>query len=219
MFKRTHLLALASASVLGLLSANAYAAASSTTSTFDHWQVRLRGIYVQPETSSQYLSATPGVKVANVSPAMAPEFDINYFFTPHWSTELILATTRHSVDASDGIDLGSVWALPPTLTLLYHCMPGQWFSPYAGMGVNYTWFYHAKDGSTPGITNIHYDSAAGVAFQVGADMNLNAQWSLNIDVKKILLKTTAHADVAGVPNSVNVTLNPWIFGAGVGYRF
>ena len=83
---------------------------------------------------------------ATVDNAYVPEIDISYFVTPNIALELIAATTKHDVGASDGTDLGSVWLLPPTLTLQYHFAPTSRFSPYIGAGLNYTIFYNEKNG-------------------------------------------------------------------------
>ena len=69
------------------------------------------------------------------------------------AAELILGTTKHDVKttgsnltaiggpASAEVDLGSVWLLPPTLTLQYHFYPTKTLKPYLGAGLNYTIFY------------------------------------------------------------------------------
>jgi len=55
------------------------------------------------------------------------------------------------------VDLGSVWLLPPTLTLQYHFMPEGQISPYVGgAGLHMTLFYNED---TPGdvVTGISYN--------------------------------------------------------------
>ncbi|MCF6764345.1 outer membrane beta-barrel protein [Thiotrichales bacterium 19S3-7] len=190
--------------------------ATTSSDNFSHWQIRARGIWVVPIVSSTEIQAAP-VKVESISNAVVPEIDINYFFTPHISTELILATTKNSVNGSNGTDLGSVWLLPPTLTVLYHFMPDYWISPYAGAGINYTFFYNVKSGD---VSDIHYDNTFGFALQAGVDFNINSHWSFNLDVKKLFINTDAHVDLgSGMNQTLNVTINPWIFGAGIGYKF
>ena len=112
--------------------------------------IRLRGIGVVPTERGDIKNATTGgdttlnVRLGN---AYVPEVDVSYFLTPNIALELIAATTKHDVDASPaGLDLGSVWLLPPTLTLQYHFAPTSRFSPYVGAGLNYTIFYNEKKG-------------------------------------------------------------------------
>ena len=149
-----------------------------------------------------------------------PEVDFSYFFTDNIALELIAATTRHSIKARNTslgtVDVGKVTLLPPTLTVQYHFWPRQAFSPYLGVGVNYTVFFDEK---APGgtVTSVKYDNSIGVAFQAGFDYNISGNWFLNFDVKQLLLNTTAHLN--GNAIQADVDLNPTIVGVGIGYKF
>ena len=105
------------------------------------WQVRLRGVSVQPNEKSN-VSAIGGD--VNISNSFIPELDFTYFFNKNVAAELILGTTKHKVvdekSALGDVDLGSVWLLPPTLTLQYHFYPTKTLKPYVGAGLNYTIF-------------------------------------------------------------------------------
>lgn len=193
------------------------------TPTFKHWLVRLRAIYVVPVASSSTITNIHG-HVNHISNDVMPEVDFSYFFTKHLATELILGTTRSdirakgtSVDTNGELDLGDVWLLPPTLTLQWHFLPNSKIDPYVGAGLNYTIFYNAKHGPT--ATKVHYSNSFGPALQAGVDYNLNSRWSINFDVKKIWMKTHANIHAGALDVKSDVTINPWIFGAGVGYRF
>ena len=183
------------------------------------WQFRLRGIVVTPDESAD-IEAIGGD--ASISTAFVPEFDISYFFNENWSLELILATTKHDVEAVGtqvgDIDLGHVWLLPPTLTGQYHFTGGD-FVPYLGAGVNLTLFYGVDEG--PVADDVDYDTALGFALQGGFDFMLNDKWFLNLDVKKLFLNTdaTVNATTAlGATVTADVDINPWIFGFGVGVK-
>lgn len=174
------------------------------------WQVRGRLIDVAPQESSSGSIAGS----ASIRNKVMPELDISYFFNDHVSAELILATTKHSVSWTGGLDLGSVWVLPPTLTAQYHFMPEEKISPYVGAGLNYTFFYNSNPGQ---FSKISYDNGLGYALQAGVDYKLDNHWMLNLDVKKIYLNTNVSINNGFV--TADVDLNPWVFGAGVGYRF
>jgi len=196
-------MALGCALALGL-AAPAFAAGGA-----DGWQVRARAIGVLPDTSS---SLTPALN-ADVDDAWMPELDFTYYMTENVGFELILATTKHDVSAS-GIDLGSVWVLPPTLTVQYHFNPGAQVQPYVGVGVNYTVFYGEDE---PAGFNVSYDDSFGFAAQAGVDFMLDEHWLVNVDVKKIWLSTDVNVNNGGVVGSVDI--DPWVVGVGVGYRF
>ena len=113
--------------------------------------------------------------------------------------------------------MGSVWLLPPTLTLQYHFAPTSRFSPYVGAGLNYTIFYNEKKGA---LNSISYDDNIGYALQAGIDYAIAGAWSFNVDIKKLWLSTDVKANLTGVgPLKADVDINPWIFGVGLGYRF
>ncbi|HLD95031.1 MAG TPA: OmpW family protein [Alphaproteobacteria bacterium] len=179
------------------------------------WMARLRILGVNPQVGS---SIEPIGGKASVSSDVIPELDFSYFFTKNIALELILGTSHHKVRAtgtSDGDFNGSkVKLLPPILSLQYHFTQlSQKVKPYLGAGLNYTIFYDAKKGD---FTSISYKNKFGYALQAGVDVNIQGSWYFNIDVKKLWLKTTATINESV---KANVRLNPWIFGAGVGYRF
>lgn len=151
------------------------------------WLVRLRGIGVLPSESSSTISIIGG-KVTHISNEIVPELDFSYFVTPHIAAELILATSRHSVEATNTVlgtvNLGKVSVLPPTLTAQYHFDLSPHIKPYAGVGINYSYFFDVNSG--PVATKIHYSSSVGPALQIGADFAINDHVFINADLKKIL---------------------------------
>ena len=197
--------------------------------TDNKWQARFRLVSVSPNESATITAIGGDVAITN---KIIPELDFTYFLTDKISLELILGTTKHNVNtvasnltavggaASANVDLGSVWLLPPTLTVQYH-FNNEGFRPYVGAGINYTLFYSANPGST--VKDISYDNAFGFAFQGGLDYDLNEKWFLNFDAKYILLKTDVTVDAsnlaAGLSIPAKVDINPLLIGVGVGMRF
>ncbi len=193
--------------------------APSTDSDYSKWQIRLRGIVVSPDEGASI--ETIGGD-ADISTTFVPELDFTYFFTENWAAELILATTKHDVEAvgttAGDIDLGEVWLLPPTLTGQYHFTGGD-LVPYLGAGVNLTLFYGVDEG--PVADDVDYDTALGFALQGGFDFMLNDTWFLNVDIKKLFLNTDATVNATsalGATVTADVDINPWIFGFGVGVK-
>jgi outer membrane protein len=184
--------------------------------------VRGRALLLAPDTDSSLSNGGAHISgSADADNSVIPELDISYFFTDNFAAELILGTSKNDISAKNtplgNLDLGSVWLLPPTLTAQYHFNPHGTFSPYVGAGINYTIFYNADHGDAQ---HIDYDDSFGYAFQVGMDYAINDRWSLNIDVKKLFLSTTATIDAGlAAPVKADVDLDPWLVGVGVGYRF
>lgn len=190
------------------------AGAAMADSQKSPWQVRLRVIDVAPDESS---TASIGGNVTADS-SVVPELDITYFWSNNWSTELILATSKHDMGAVGtalgDLSLGDTWVLPPTLLMQYHFNPEGVFRPYVGAGINYTFFYNADPGD---VDSIDYENGFGLALQAGTDIAVDDHWFINLDVKKIWLNTDVGINGSAV--TADVDLNPWVFGAGFGYRF
>ena len=90
-------------------------------------------------------------------------------------------------------------------------------NPYVGFGVNYTFFFDTIGSSALGSNNFKLDNTWGYAAQLGADIALTGNWYANVDVKKLMITTNAHFKNDTVKSPVS--LDPWLVGAGVGYRF
>lgn len=180
--------------------------------------VRVRVIGVIPEDWSSSVSLIGGH--VSVSASVAPEVDLSYFFTDHIAAELIAASTNHHIQATGTalgtVDVGNTWVLPPTLTLQYHFMPHQQFSPYVGAGLNATFFY-ASDPARPTVQKLSLSNNIGGAFQIGFDYNFTGHWFFNMDFKQLILHTTATLNKGAI--TANTWLSPAVVGAGIGYRF
>ncbi len=159
----------------------------------------------------------------DISNQVVPELDVTYFFTDHIAAELIAAVTPHDLNheksSAGDVDLGEVWLLPPTLTLQYHFDPvtKRKISPYVGAGVNYTTFFD-EEFDAP-VTRIDYDDSFGLALQAGVDVPVSGNWFVNLDVKKVWIETDVEIDLGATKLDGEVSIDPWIVGAGVGYKF
>lgn len=195
------------------LTAAALVTAAPAEAGAGDWLVRGRAIAVIPDEGA---SVAPLGGSVEIDDAYVPEVDFSYFLTDAIALELIAATAPHDVKATaaGGIDLGSVWLLPPTLLLQYHFNSTSRFTPYVGAGVNYTVFYNVDE---PAGLTIDYDDAFGWALQAGADIALTERWVFNIDVKKIFLSTDV--SINGGAITADVDIDPWVAGVGFGYRF
>lgn len=202
------------------------------TEEFKRWQVRVRGVGVIPDESAKIGIIGGDVKVSNT---FIPELDFTYFFTKNIAAELILGTTKHEVQTINSdisavggstnasVDLGSVYLLPPTLTLQYHFYADKEkvFKPYVGAGLNYTIFFDAKPGSV--VKSVDYENTLGFAAQIGFDLMLDDTFFINVDVKKLFLSPDVTVDASnlltGLSIPAQVDLNPWLLGFGVGMKF
>ncbi len=191
--------------------------------------VRVRGILVAPnEDSGSVLPAFPGEEVS-VNNSFMPEVDVTYMATDRLGFELIAATTKHRASGRTGTTgtigrLASTWVLPPTLTAQYHLNPAGKLRPYVGAGINYTLFYSENASgaleAAVGPTRVRMSDSVGWAAQAGVDIDITDRLFLNLDVKYLDIDTTARLDTtAAGTQRVRVSLDPLVFGIGVGTRF
>jgi outer membrane protein len=198
--------------------------------------VRGRIINVAPNDSSgtvttngAFIAADTG---ANVNDDTTIELDFTYMLSKNLGVELILGSSEHDANATGatltGLGLGKLFdarTLPPTLTLQYHFMPDAAIQPYAGIGVNYTIFFDKEaTGSAEAIlgkTSVDIDDSYGLSAQIGADIDIGNNWFVNLDVKYIDMDTEVTLKTAGAFGKlkVDVDIDPWIFGIGIGTRF
>jgi len=190
------------------------------------WEFGARVIWVVPDSDSTPIGET-GTTV-KADDAFAIELDLEYMLNDRWGLELIAATPKHDLrtvgGALGGLSAGKVWLLPPTLTLLYHLPAMGSARFYGGLGLNYTKFYSYElsgDLEAAGVSRIEFSDSWGLAADVGVDIEVDEQWYLNVDVKYVQMSTdaTLQLQAGGVLDQITVDVNPWIFGAGLGYRF
>lgn len=221
----------------GLIIASIFAGtfSGSAIAADEKWKVRFRAIGIIPADDSDnvFLNQTTNTGLGvEVDEAFMPEVDITYMITPHWGVEAIASMANHDVNLkgsglglADGTKLFDTWVLPPTVTLQYHFMPNNNIRPYVGAGVNYTatLFDDADEGleaALGGPVDVSSHNSWGWALQAGLDYDINESWFFNVDVKYIDMDTTAKLNIGGGNQlAVDVDINPFVVGAGVGYRF
>ncbi|QKV53662.1 OmpW/AlkL family protein [Comamonas antarctica] len=181
---------------------------SAMAQTEGPWLVRARAVHLD---SANKDNTGLGLSINNKTLA---EIDISYFFTPNIAAELVLTVPqKQDVTSSVAGYLGTLKHLPPSLLLQYHFTQFGGFKPYVGAGINYTRFSSVS--LLNGAADVQRNSFGG-ALQVGFDIPLNKQWSLNFDVKKLYLNADVY--VGGV-NQGNFKVDPVLVGVGLGYRF
>lgn len=202
------------------------------------WLVRLRGIAIAPDDNSSNISLS-GTQLSGsgveVDTSYVPELDITYMVTDHIGVEVIAGIANHDVNLTgpgpalsglglpDGQKLFDTWVLPPTVTLQYHFFPEKTIRPYLGVGVNYTatlW-----DDATESFENmvgpvdVNSTNSWGWAAQAGVDIAWKGDWYFNLDLKYIDFDSEASLGTNLGTLRVDVDIDPFVFGAGIGYRF
>ncbi len=196
-------------------------------------QVKVLGTGVLPdgkivEVKNDPLGLTVGAQTT-ANDNYVPTLAVEYFFTPNVSAETICCFTQHHVSGAGTLAgathiVDHVLVLPATLTLKYHLPVDGGITPYIGAGPSMFLYFGEKPGSsiTPlGVHKVRFSNDLGFALQAGVDIPVNDKGlGISLDAKKYFMDTTAHfyvgsAEVLATKHS----LDPWVFSAGLAYRF
>jgi outer membrane protein len=197
--KTTSLLALLT--VAGLASLAPVQAASP-------WSVRVAATYLQTTDGS----SNKAVRV-DIEDKLIPEFDVSYAFNSHWSADLVLTIPQEHEVKVNGTKVGTFKHLPPTLLAKYNFSPIGGFTPYIGAGVNFTLIF--DDDLLGGAAKLD-NYSIGPAGQAGFDYKLTERWALNVDVKRVMLRTDVKV---GGSTLTEARLDPWLYSLGLRYQF
>lgn len=183
-------------------------AAFAQQTTEGSWMVRARAVHLQSDNGG---GTTPALNLSMNNKWM-PEVDVSYFFSPNVAMELILTVPQKHTLYANGTDIGTFKHLPPVLLAQYH-FPMNGFKPYVGAGVNYTRFSSVN----LKVAGADIDrSSWGPALQVGVDIPLSNGLYLNLDMKKVYIRT----DVSlGGTKIGDFKADPLLVGVGLGWRF
>ncbi|NML62312.1 OmpW family protein [Massilia sp. RP-1-19] len=177
------------------------------------WLVRARATYLNPADKSGPVGGTGASDRISVESRTIPELDISYFFSPNVAAELVLTYPQKHEVYLDGQPIGTFKHLPPTLLAQYHFQPDSQFSPYVGAGVNFT---HLSSVKLLGGTGDLESNSVGLALQAGIDFNIDKRWSVNLDIKRLNIRSDV---LAGGVKISDVKVDPTLVSLGVGYRF
>jgi outer membrane protein len=182
-------------------------AAWAQTASEGPWLVRARAVHLDMANKD---GTTLGLSVNNKT---IPEVDVTYFFTPNVAAELVLTVPQKQTVYMGGASIGTFKHLPPSLLLQYHFTGLNGYKPYVGAGLNYTRITRVN--LLGGGATLE-DHSWGGALQLGMDMPLDKNWSLNFDLKKVYIRSDVFV---GAANQGTLKLDPVLVGVGLGYRF
>ncbi len=186
---------------------------------------------VQPDDSSGTATLGPD-PLAGVEVGVKSDTQLGltaaYMLTDHIGVELLAATSYEhdiTIKGLDGVgEVGSARHLPPSINLQYFpLVADSAWQPYAGIGVNYTFFFDEDTSSeldaALGNTDMSLDDSFGLSLQVGLDYVVNDNWLVNASIWRLVLGTTAEIDSDAGQVKVDVDIDPWVYMVGVGYKF
>lgn len=179
--------------------------AQAQTAKEGPWMVQARAINFQSTNND---GTAQGLGVNN-------KFNVtlggSYFFSKTLALAVELAPPQEHKLSAYGDPVGAITLLPLNLSLQYY-FGGKKVRPYIGAGLNYTAFSGVSVPAGVSLTR----SSMGLVLQAGLDMALGSGMYANLDVKKTSLATNVTS--AGVELGA-FTMDPWVLGVGIGYRF
>lgn len=178
-----------------------------------NWLVRARVAHLSPADKSAPLGGVGAADRIEVSKKTIPEVDISYFFSPNLAVELVLTYPQKHRVMLDGAEIGTFKHLPPSLLGQYHFNAIGKVTPYLGAGVNFTRISQVHLLNGAGELENH---SVGLALQAGLDYKIDKNWSINLDVKRINIRSDVKVSGAVV---TQVKVDPVLVAVGVGYRF
>ncbi len=222
--------------VLALTTAAVCAATSAFAQQEGSWMMRIRAVDVETSKKSDAVVVggatvipSDDIRVANKT---IPEVDFSYFFSKNLAAELVLTYPQKmdvniAASAAGAFKAGTVKVLPPTLTLQYHFLPDAQFRPYVGAGINYTRFSSISLGPLDDVTqtlgggntgtNTIDKNSWGGALQLGFDVKVAQNSFINVDVKKVYMKTDLKNSLVGKLSTLKI--DPLYVGLGYGFKF
>lgn len=181
------------------------------------WEIRLRAVELDPANRSDAIQGLASVNAIHINNRWLPDLDAEYFWTSHWSSELVLTYPQSQTVTVAGTPIGTFKHLPPVLTVKYNLLPQEDFQPYVGIGFNLTLISDVNL-AIPRAGKLDLNSpSVGPAVQAGFDYRIAPHWYANGDIKWFALGSDL--DLVGVGKLSRLHINPFLFGVGLGYRF
>lgn len=177
-----------------------------------HWMVRGGFSQIVPTPDSGHI--TPG-KV-DIDNDIGPTFNIAYFITPHWAVDLLGGLPfKHDIRLNGG-KVGSTKQLPPVVSLQYHFANSSKFTPFVGVGVNYTRFFSTDTTGALEGNKLKLDSSWGAAVHAGLDVAVTDKSAVRVDVRWADIDSKVKLNGAKIGTA---NIDPMVYGVAYVMKF
>lgn len=178
------------------------------------WTVKVGFSQVNPKSDNGDLAG--GLVAAEVSSEVGFTPSIEYKFAPNIVGEVLLAIPfEHTVENTKGnnAEIAKFKHLPPTFSAKYLFTPDAAFSPYVGVGLNYTLVFDEKSD----LGKLKGKDSFGVAANVGFEYRMpNSPWGITADLRYIKIKSDLTLNGADIGT---LTVDPMVLGVSAAYHF
>ncbi|MGX0876746.1 outer membrane protein [Roseovarius sp. MBR-154] len=170
------------------------------------------GVVVPKDNNGILAGPTP----IDVDEGFSPTITVEYFVMDNVGIELLASWPfSHDID-SNGTKIGSVKHLPPTLSLQYHFTNSSRITPFAGVGINYTYFFDDDAKGPIAGNNLSLDDSWGVALHAGLDFAVSEKGSLRADVRWIDIDSDVKLNGTNIGKA---EIDPWVFNVAYVHKF
>lgn len=186
-----------------------------TASAESPWSVKAGFSQINPKSNNGSLAG--GVFEADVSSEVGFTPAIEYKFAPNIVGEVLLAIPfKHEVkDTKSDTKIASFKHLPPTFTAKYLFTPDAAFSPYVGLGLNYTLVYDEK--IVLAGAKLRGKDSFGLAATVGFEYRMpNSPWGVAADLRYINIESDLTLNGADIGT---LTVDPMVLGLSAVYHY
>lgn len=169
--------------------------------------------YVVPKNNTGTLANT---FESSVSSAARPTVTFEYFIYRNVGIEVLAATPFKHSATLNGVKAAEVTELPPTVSVQYHFANASRFTPFVGVGVNYTAVLDTKEVGPLAGTKLDLENSWGLAAHAGVDVKVDDTNAVRFDARYIDIGLKAKLNGADI-GTVNV--DPWVYGISWIHRF
>jgi len=179
------------------------------------WAVKFGISQINPKSDNGALAG--GAYMSDISSEVGITPSIEYTFSPNVVGEVLLAIPfKHDVkDTKTNTKIASFKHLPPTFSAKYLFSPAAAFSPYVGLGLNYTLVYDEE--IVIPTAKLKGKDSFGLAATLGFEYRIpNSQWGVAADLRYIKIKSDLTLNGADIGT---LTVDPMVLGVSAVYHY
>lgn len=186
------------------------------------WSIKVGVSQINPkgDNGTLIVGVTPFASEVSSEVGVTPA--IEYKFTPNIVGEVLLAIPfEHDVKVTGGglndSKVATFKHLPPTFTAKYLFAPQAAFSPYVGLGFNYTLVYDEQTTGALAGNKLKGKDSFGLAATVGCEYRVpNSNWGIAADLRYVKIKSDLTLNGADIGS---LTVDPTVLGISAVYHY
>ncbi|MFT3755617.1 MAG: OmpW family outer membrane protein [Pseudoxanthomonas sp.] len=203
-----------------LLAAAGVAAPAMAQSKGD-WTLGVGLHHVDPKSDNGSLDATAlglgQLPPTEVSGSIRPTFTGEYFIADNLGIEVLAALPfEHDISIQGVGKVGSTKQLPPVFSIQYHFANSSKFTPFVGVGLNYTTFFSEDTTGALAGTKLKLEDSFGAAAHVGVDFALSERSALRLDARWADIDTDVKVNNVKVGTA---EIDPIVYGFSIVTKF